>query len=103
MRYYADPNFGRALMESLAHDHGQAPGPILMTLCEGEISALWEWMLLQYPTGEDPDRSRSGEVTPRHAMANLRDNLGSHLANVGTSAGRGELRRLIERYPQFPW
>jgi len=80
----ADPNFGRALIESLAHDHGYSPGLILMTLSEAEVSALWEWMLVQYPTAEDPDRSRSGEVTLRHAVANLRDNLVSHLANIGT-------------------
>src|SRR5207244_9558480 len=99
----ADLHFGRSLMESLAHDYGYAPGSILIALSEAEVSALWEWMLVQYPTSEDPDRSRSGEVTLRHAVANLRDNLVSHLANVGTRGGCDELRCLIERYPQFPW
>jgi hypothetical protein len=76
---------------------------IMKTLAEREVANLWEWMLEQYPVADDPDRSRGGEVTTRHAVADFRDSLISYLADLGTEAGCDELRRLIANYPQFAW
>jgi hypothetical protein len=98
-----DTGFGKKLVEGFSHDYAHSPAGILKTLSEADVSALWEWILAQYPIAEDPDRSRGGTVTIRHAMANLRDSLISYLADVGTAAGCRELRRLIAKYPEFAW
>lgn len=95
--------FGKDLIQGFGHDYGHSPAGIMKTLLEADVSALWEWMLAQYPVAEDPDRSRGGDVTTRYAMANLRDSLISHLANVGTTTACNELQRLIDKYPQFDW
>jgi hypothetical protein len=99
----ADATFGMALMEGFTHDVGRSPAAILKTLTETDVGKLWEWMLVQYPIQEDPDRSRGGEVTTRYRMADLRDSLVSYLADIGTAPGSAEVRRLISRYPQFEW
>lgn len=98
-----DPAFGCDLLTGFAHDYGHAPAPVLRTLREPDVGALWEWMLAQYPVAEDRNRNRGGEVTIRDAMADFRDHLISHLANIGTEAGCKELRRLIGKHPQFTW
>lgn len=99
----ADATFGRELIEGLGHEFDDAPAPMLKTLTEADVGLLWEWMFKQYPIKSDPDRSQGGTVTTRWAMATLRDNLISHLANAGTFLGCAELRRLIQKYPQFTW
>jgi hypothetical protein len=102
----ADQEFGRALMEGILHDcHHEIP-PMLKTLSEPEVGALWEWMLLQYPMAEDPpERSAGlgGMITDRWALADLRDGLVAHLAGIGTRGSCEELLRLINQHPQLPW
>ncbi len=93
--------FSRAVIEGFAYDYHRSPAGMLKTMSEGEIGELWEWLLAQYPLAEDPDRERGGTVTTRWAMANLRDSLVSHLADIGTVAGCHELQRLIRMYPRF--
>jgi hypothetical protein len=99
----ADPSFGCELLEGFAFEYARSPAPVLKTLKEPEVGALWEWMLIQYPYSEDRDRSRGGEVTTRDLMADFRDHLIPHLADLGTEAGCSELRRLLANYPQFSW
>jgi hypothetical protein len=102
----AEPEFGRALLEGVLHDcHHEIP-PMLKTLSEPEVGALWEWMLLQYPMAEDPPERRAGlggTVTERWALADLRDGLLALLAGMGTPGSCGELLRLIRKHPQLPW
>ena len=102
----ADPAFGRSLLEGVTYDYRHQIAPILRTLPESEVGMLWEWMLLQYPIEEDPkERSAGlgGTVTTRWAVADLRDGLVSHLAEIGTPGSCEELLRLINKYPQLPW
>src|SRR5207249_4132466 len=99
----SDIALGRELLAGFAYDYGHSPAPVLKTLQEPDVGALWEWMLMQYPVAEDRDRSHGGEVTIRDAMADFRGHLISHLANIGSEAGCKELQRLIGKYPQFTW
>lgn len=99
----SDAAFGKILLEGFAHEFRRSPAGIMKTLTESEVGTLWEWMLAQYPCTEDPDQLHSGEVTERHAMADLRNSLISHLGDIGTAAGCGELQRLITKYPRFEW
>jgi hypothetical protein len=102
----AAPDFGRALLEGVSHDYHHQVSPMLQSVSEREIGALWEWMLLQYPMEEDPPERRAGRggmVTTRWAVADMRDGLLSHLAGIGTPASCEELLRLINKYPQLPW
>jgi len=101
-----DQAFGRSLLEGVTYDYRHQIAPILKTLSESEVGALWEWMLLQYPMAEDPPERRAGlggSVTTRWAVADLRDGLLAHLAEMGTPGSCEELLRLINKYPQLPW
>ena len=99
----ADPEFARNAFERFAYEHDYLTPPILDTISPHEFGLLWEWMLQQYPVAEDPDRSRGGTVTPRWAIAELRDNIMWSLAQRGTAEACDEIRRLQTSYPQFDW
>ena len=101
--FKGDPAFGREIMAGFGFGYSHSPAGILGTLSEPDVGLLWEWMLAQYPALEDPDRSKGGAVTDRMAMADMRDSLVSHLANLGTVAGCMELERLISKHPEFGW
>ncbi len=98
---WRDPVFGRELFEGFAHEYDRAPAAILETLHEDDVAELWSWMMEQYPVTTDPDRSRGGSVTPRWAMANLRDNIISHLASLGTNASCKILADLLHQHPDL--
>jgi hypothetical protein len=101
-----DPAFGRSLLEVVAYDYHHQIPPILRTLSESEVGALWEWMLQQYPMEGDPQERSAGlggTVTTRWAVADLRDGLISHLAEKGTLGSCEELIHLINKHPQLPW
>lgn len=98
-----EASFGRELMEGLANEFDRRGTRTVRTLNEVDMGALWEWMLTQYPPAQDPNRGRGGEVTTRWAIADFRDRLLTHLADVGSLAACAELRRLLEAYPQYPW
>jgi hypothetical protein len=96
-------DFGKITLSRFAQEHHYSAPPLLMKIAPREVGGFWEWMLGQYPANEDPDRSRGGTVTPRWAMAELRDALVSSLADRGTAEACRELERLRAKYPQFGW
>src|SRR5262249_50704891 len=98
-----DTDFGKALFERLAYEHHHGVPPLLKAITPEDVGVIWEWMLSQYPVAEDPDRSRGGSVTPRWAMADLRDALVSSLADRGSPEACQELSRLKTSFPQFEW
>jgi hypothetical protein len=100
---YQQSSFGRELMEVFAHDYDRNSSPVLRTLLEADVASLWEWMVVQYPVAEDPDRSQGGEVTTRWGMANFRDSLIRHLAELGTTQACRELTKLTEKYTNIAW
>jgi hypothetical protein len=95
--------FGRNLFERFAYEHHYATPPILDHISPRDFGLLWEWLLQQYPVSQDPDRSRGGNVTPRWAIANLRDDILWSLAGRGTAEACDEIRRLQIAYSQFDW
>jgi hypothetical protein len=101
----SDPAFGMSLLEGVCYEFRHQVAPILKSLSEADIAALWEWMLQQYPIAEDPPERHvsGGTVTTRWAMADVRDGLLIHLAEMGTPSSCSELLRLTKGYPQLPW
>lgn len=97
------PEFGRRLMEGFGFDYAHSPGPILKTLTAADVGWLWEWMVRQYPSEEDRDRTRGGEVTDRDSMADLRNGLLIYLRDWGTPEACAEIASLAARHPSFPW
>lgn len=98
-----DSKFGKILFGRLGYEHYHVVPPLIGETEPCDVGLLWEWMLKQYPLAEDPDRSRGGSVTPRWAMADLRDALVSSLADRGTPEACEELNRLTGKFPQIPW
>jgi hypothetical protein len=98
-----DVSFGKTLFESVAYEHLHVIPPLISEIQPREVGLLWQWMLQHYPLAEDPDRSRGGSVTPRWAMADMRDSVASSLADRGTPDACEELNRLISKFPQIPW
>lgn len=99
----ADLAFAHNVFERFAYEHRYPTPPLFDHISTKEFGLLWEWILQQYPVAEDPDRSRGGTVTPRWAMANLRDDVLWSLAERGTAEACDEIRRLQIEYPQFEW
>ena len=98
-----DVSFGKILFGRVAYEHLHVIPPLISEIQPREVGLLWEWMLQRYPLAEDPDRSRGGSVTPRWAMADMRDSVASSLADRGTPEACEELNRLISKFPQIPW
>ena len=98
-----DVAFGKTVFERLAYEHLHVIPPLINEIQPREVGLLWEWLFQQYPIAEDPDRSRGGSVTPRWAMADMRDSVVSSLADRGTPEACEELNRLIGKFPQIPW
>lgn len=92
--------FGHDLFEGSSHGDSHVPSRILTALSAQDVAELWEWMLAEYPLATDPNMKQSGIVTSRKSMAYLRNNLISHLANMGTPAACQELEKLAQKWPQ---
>jgi len=98
----ADSQFGRDLFEHNWNAYHHKVAEMVRILSADEIGSLWEWMLLQYPfSGDPPERRAGGMVTTRWAMADIRDSLIAHLADLGTAHSCKDLLRLTKSYPKF--
>lgn len=98
-----DVIFGKTVFGRLAYEHLHVIPPLIGEIQPREVGLFWEWMLQHYPIADDPDRSRGGSVTPRWAIADMRDAVVSSLADRGTPEACDELNRLIRKFPQIPW
>lgn len=100
-----DRTFGRSLLEERARGYYHQLSTLVRTLSESDISVLWEWVCKEYPPQDDPPerrRGRGGTVTTRWAIAEIRDGLLFHLAEIGSLASWRELLRLAKKYPGAP-
>ena len=101
-----DTDFGRALIEGASSSYFHDLSSLVRTLSETDIGALWEWMQVQYPVANDPPEKKSGRggtITTPWAMAEIRDRLIYHLAELGTPMACDELHRIAKKYPDLLW
>jgi len=98
----AETAFGREVIGQVAsssHDHGITR--LGKQWHEGRIADLYLWIEREFPLAEDP--AFGGLVTERHAIADLRRQLGELLKLRGTAAACAALRRIEAALPEHPW
>jgi hypothetical protein len=100
----ADADFGRNLFEDLFHAHDDKSLSRLQgELSEQQVADLYLWLAAQYPHKEDPQRDEAGTVTPREAVAWLREGVLNHLKSRGTPDACAQVRRIAAQLPDVEY
>ncbi|MBA4020715.1 MAG: hypothetical protein C0483_26455 [Pirellula sp.] len=100
--FKADTGFAREVLESLAHKEMRR-GTLAGRLTESEVADLYIWLETQYPYTTDPQHDGAHFVSPRDAIASLRDEQFRALSEAGTAAAIEGLKRIQSTLPHLSW
>ena len=99
-----DLPFGRAVLETVAHDYRQDhPGELARRLTEEQAADLFIWLEQQYPQATDPQHEGSYWSSARDAVGELRNWTLIELQNRGTREAVAAIRRITLTFPKQPW
>lgn len=90
--------FGRAVVMKMATFRDASR---VLDLDEVDLSDLYIWLETAFPQMEDPEMN--GWVSPRHEVANFRQELLGRLKNRGTRGALEALDRIIAVFPESLW
>jgi hypothetical protein len=95
--------FGDELIKKIAFVWGERESAVFSKLLPCQLTALYIWLIEQYPPSEDPNKLNSHQFTIRDEIADFRNRIPKVLAREGSTEANNELAKLIERFPDITW
>ena len=95
-------DLGKAIVENVAKEE-RLDAKFGTHLSARELADLFIWMQERYPAAEDPEIDGFHAVSSREQVGRWRNNIITELRKKDSQEALCEIRRIIDRFPQFEW
>lgn len=95
---HSAPDFFKAVLLSM----NPRGGRIAPQLGDTELTALYEWLIENFPPEDDPRSEHGGVVGPAEAVATWRDSVLEALVMRGSSTSVSAVQRIVDAHPEMP-